>query len=145
MTAEVSEQTGEIRGVNVRWAHIIVEGHTVEQVLSFDIAEAEAVYGRPFDDEMDKHIQMGMFAIDRIALSETMYNVASAISYVLDGKCTRTAKIQHCKDIEPASMGTVLRDGREVQQEPWSCVPGTLPISHRKLTHPNWAELEEDS
>ena len=144
MTAEVREETNQIRDVNVRWAHVIVEGHTVEQVLSFNIAEAELVYGRPFDDEMDRHIQMGMFAIDRIALSETMYNVSSAVSYVLDGKCMRTAKIQHCKDIEPASMGAVLRDGREVHQEPWSCVPGTPPISHSKLTHPNWAEPEEE-
>ncbi len=144
MPAEVRETVGEIRGVNVRWAHVIVEGHTVEQILSFDIAEAESVYGRPFDDEMDRHIQMGMFAIDRIALSETMHNVASAVSYVLDGKCMRTAKIAHCKDIEPASMGTVLRDGKEVRQEPWSCVPGTPPISHRRLTLPPGAELEEE-
>ena len=87
MTAEVTEQTGEIRGVNVRWVNVIVAGHTVEQVLSFDVAEAEAVYGRPFDDEMDEYIQMGMFAIDRIAADETMGKVASATSYVLDGKC----------------------------------------------------------
>ncbi len=134
MTAEVREQTGQIRNVNVRWAHVVVEGHTVEQVLSFDVAEAEAVYGRPFDDEMDKHIQMGMFAIDRIAASETMHKVASATSYVLDGECMRTAKIVHCKDIEPAEMHIVQRDGREVHQDPWSCVPGTAPIDHRKLT-----------
>ena len=108
MTAEVREETNQIRDVNVRWAHVIVEGHTVEQVLSFDVAEADSVYGRPFDDEMDIHIQMGMFAIDRIALSETMGKVASATSYVLDGKCMRTAKIVHCKDIEPASMRPVL-------------------------------------
>ena len=144
MTAEVREKTGQIRDVNVRWAHVIVEGHTVEQILSFNIAEAESVYGRPFDDEMDRHIQMGMFAIDRIALSETMHNVASAVSYVLDGKCVRTAKIEHCKDTEPATMGTVLRGGREVYQEPWSCVPGTPPISHRRLTLPPGSELEED-
>ena len=68
MTAEVVELTGQIRGVNVRWADVIVAGHTVEQVLSFDIAEAE--YGRPFDDEMDRHIQLGMFAMDRISAEE---------------------------------------------------------------------------
>ena len=50
----VKGQTGEIRGVNVRWVSVIVAGHTVEQVLAFDVAEAEAVYGRPFDDEMDE-------------------------------------------------------------------------------------------
>ena len=144
MTAEVREETNQIRDVNVRWAHVIVEGHTVEQVLSFDVAEADSVYGRPFDDEMDIHIQMGMFAIDRIALSETMYKVASATSYVLDGKCMRTAKIVHCKDIEPASMLVFEPDGTEVEQEPWSCVPGTPPISHRTLLLPPGAELEEE-
>lgn len=135
MTAEVTEQTGEIRGVSVRWVNVIVAGHTVEQVLSFDVAEAEAVYGRPFDDEMDEYIQMGMFAIDRIATDETMGKVASATSYVLDGKCIRTAKIEHCKEIEPASASWRITraDGSEVQREPWSCVPGTPPISHRDL------------
>ena len=54
MTAEVTERTGQIRGVTVRWIDVIVEGHTVEQVLLFDVAEAEAVHGRPFDDELDK-------------------------------------------------------------------------------------------
>ena len=121
MTAEVTEQIGEIRGVNVRWVNVMVAGHVVEQVLSFDVAEAEAVYGRPFDDEMDRHIQMGMFA--------------AATSYVLDGKCIRTAKIEHCKEIEPASASWRITraDGSEVQQEPWSCVAGTPPKSHRNL------------
>ena len=35
MTAEVTERTGEIRGVTVRWIDVIVEGHTVEQVLLY--------------------------------------------------------------------------------------------------------------
>ena len=120
MTAEVKEQIGEIRGVNVRWASVIVAGHTVEQVLSFDVAEAEAVHGRPFDDELDEHIQMGMFAVDRIAAGGTMHKVASARSYVLDGKCIRTAKIEHCSEIAP-----MVAD--------WSCVPGTEPMSHSEL------------
>ena len=84
MTAEVKEQVGKIRGVNVRWANVIVAGHTVEQILSFDVAEAEAVHGRPFDDELDEHIQMGMFAVDRIAADGTMHKVASARSHVLE-------------------------------------------------------------
>ena len=120
MTAEVKEQIGEIRGVNVRWASVIVAGHTVEQVLFFDVAEAEAVHGRPFDDELDEHIQMGMFAADRIAAGGTMHKVASARSYVLDGKCIRTAKIEHCSEIAPMVAG-------------WSCVPGTEPMSHSDL------------
>ncbi len=136
MVAEVHESSAEIRGVQVRWAEVVVEGHIVEHVLSYDVAEAEAVYGRPFDDEMDKHIQMGMFAIDRIAAGETMGKVASATSYVLDGKCIRTAKIEHCRDIEPASASWTIRrpDGSEVPKEPWSCVVGTPPISHKGLS-----------
>ena len=111
-------------------------GHTVEQVLSFDVAEAEAVHGRPFDDELDRHIQMGMFAMDRISADGTMHKVASVTSYVLDGKCIRTAKIEHCKDIEPMSAGWRITraDGSEVHREPWTCAPGTTPTSHSDLT-----------
>ena len=136
MTAEVTERTGEIRGVNVRWVNVTVEGHTVEQVLSFDVAEAEAAHGRPFDDDLDKHIQMGMFAMDRISADGTMHKVASATSYVLDGKCVRTAKIEHCKEIEPMSAGWRIKraDGSEIQREPWSCVRGTPPTSHSDRT-----------
>ena len=135
MTAEVSERTAVIRGVNVRWVEVTVAGHTVEQMLLYDVSEAEAANGRPFDDDLDRHIQMGMFAIDRISAGETMHKVASATSYVLDGKCIRTAKIEHCRETEPASAGWRVfgPDGREVEQEPWSCVPGTPPISHRDL------------
>ena len=125
MRAEVKEQTGEIRGVNVRWVSVIVAGHTVEQVLSFDVAEAETVYGRPFDYDMDEHIQMGVFAVDGIAADGTMHKVAAATSYILDGKCIRTAKIEHCREIEPMSAGWRITraDGTEVQTKPWSCVP----------------------
>ena len=135
MPAEVKEQIGEIRGVNVRWVDVIVAGHTVEQVLSFDVAEAEAVHGRPFDDELDEHIQMGMFAVDRISADGTMHKVASARSFVLDGKCIRTAKIEHCREIEPMSAGWRITraDGTEVPSEPWSCVPGTEPMAHSDL------------
>ena len=136
MTAEVTERSGQIRGVTVRWIDVTVEGHTVEQVLLFDVAEAEAVHGRPFDDELDKHIQMGVFAMDRISADGTMHRVASAASYILDGKCIRTAKIEHCGDIEPDSAGWQITraDGSEAPREPWSCVPGTPPISHSGLT-----------
>ena len=136
MTAEVTDHIGEIRRVKMRWINVRVEGHTVEQVLLFDVAEAEAVYGKQFDDELDQHIQMGMFAMDRISGDRTMHKVASATSYVLDGKCIRTAKIEHCSEIEPmsASSRVTRPDGSEVQQEPWSCVPGMPPTSHRNLT-----------
>ena len=139
MIAEVTEQTGDIRGVKVRWVEVVAAGHTVEQVLSYDVAEAESVHGRPFDDEMDRHIQMGMFAVDRIAADETMHKVASAISYVLDGKCIRTAKIEHCNEVKPASASWRITraDGTEVQRQPWSCVEGTPPTTHSDLTADN--------
>ena len=118
-----------------RWVNVIVAGHTIEQILSFDVAEAEAVHGRPFDDELDEHIQMGMFAVDRIAADGTMHKVASARSYVLDGRCIRAAKIEHCREIEPMSAGWRITraDGTEVPSEPWSCVPGTERMSHSDL------------
>ena len=94
MPADVSERTAEIRGVNVRWVSVTVGGRTVEEVLLYDVAEAEAVYGKPLDDELDKHIQMGMYAVDRIAVGGALHKVASATSYVLDGKCIRTAKFE---------------------------------------------------
>jgi len=135
MAAEVTEQTAEIRGVSVRLVTVTVAGHTVEQVLSFDVAEAEAVYGRPFDDAMDKHIQGGMFAVDRISADGTIGKVASAASYLLDGKCVRTAKIEHCREVEPASASWRIThaDGSEESREPWSCVSGTPPRSHCDL------------
>ncbi|MCY3748343.1 MAG: hypothetical protein OXG64_03515 [Chloroflexi bacterium] len=136
MTAEVTEVAGKIRGVQVRWVSVAVAGHTVEQLLIYEVAEAERVYGRPFDDEMDRHIQMGMYATDRIATDGTMHKVASATSYVLDGKCIRTAKIKHCREIEPGSASWVVTkaDGTIVEPEPWSCVEGSLPIAHGELS-----------
>ncbi len=136
--ASTTEQSGEMAGVHVRWVSVIVEGHTVEQVLFYDVAEAEAVFGRPFDAELDHEMQMTMFAVDRIATDEVMHKVASATSYVLDGKCIRIAKIEHCIDIMPASAtwGISRADGTPVEREPWSCVRGTPPISHRELTDP---------
>ena len=135
MTAKVIERTGQIRDMKVRWINVIVAGHTVEQALAFDVADAGAMHERPFDDEMDKHIQMGVFAMDRISADGTMHKVASATSYVLDGKCIWTAKIEHCKDIEPMSAGWRIKraDGSEVHREPWSCFPGTPSTSHSDL------------
>ncbi|MCY4087642.1 MAG: hypothetical protein OXG37_12380 [Actinomycetia bacterium] len=109
---------------------------SVEQVLSFDVAEAEAAYGRLFDDELDNHIQLGMFAVDRISADGTIGKVAAATSHLLDGECVRTAKIEHCNEIEPesASWRITRADGSEAPREPWSCVPGTPPRSHSDLT-----------
>ena len=43
MPAEVTEHTGEIRGIKVRFVTVKVAGHTVEPVLLYDIAEAEGL------------------------------------------------------------------------------------------------------
>ena len=146
MTASVREQTGEIAGVQVRWVSVIVSGHTVEQVLCYDFAEAEAVHGRPFDDEMDREIQMAMFATDRIATDGAMYQVASATSYVLDGKCIRTAKIAHCSEIQPESAGWIIEnpDGTEIKPDESGCVPGSPPIVHRTLMQDDDTAEDED-
>ena len=139
MTAVVTEVAGEIRGVRVRWVSVAVSGHIVEQLLIYDVADAEEAYGQPFDDKMDRHIQMGMYATDRIATDGTMHKVASATSYVLDGKCIRTAKIEHCSEIEPgsASWAITRADGTIVEPGSWSCVEGTPPIAHHELSQPN--------
>lgn len=136
MSTEVIERSRDIRGVKVRWVDVLVAGHTVEQFLSYDVAEAEVVYGRPFDAEMDRNIQMGLFAKDRISLDGTIHRVASAFSYVLDGRFIRTAKIGHCKEIQPMSAGWRITrtDGSAVEPELWSCVRGTPALPHRGLT-----------
>ncbi len=131
----VTEEPLRIAGVQVRWVRVIVSGHTVEQVLSYDVAEAEAVFHRPFDDAMDTGMRAAMYAVDRIWLGDTLFRAAAATSYVLDGKCVRTAKILHCDDIAPASAAWIITraDGTPVEREPWSCVPGTPPMSHLAL------------
>ena len=147
----VTEESLKIAGVEVRWVSVSVEGHIVEEVLLYDIAEAEAVFGRPFDDEMDTGMRMAMYSADRIWLGETLHRVASATSYVLDGKCIRTAKILYCDEIKPASAYYVITraDGTPVPSEPWSCVRGTPPVSHRELIglggdEDSWDEDVED-
>ena len=139
MTASTTEETVEVAGVQVRWLKVTVSGHTVQQVLLYDVAEAEAVHGRPFDDELDHEIQTAMFAMDRIWMDETMHRVASATSGTIDGICIRTAKIEHCNDIKPGSASWVITcaDGRPAETEPWSCVPGSPPISHLELIVPD--------
>ena len=130
MTASVREQNLEIAGVRVRRLNIVVSGHTLQQLLFFDIADAEAVHGRPFDDDLGAEIQAGMLAADRGATGETMHKVASETSWTFDGLCIRAAGIEHCSDIVSGGSG-------EGSTEPWSCVPGTRPISHLDLTIPD--------
>ena len=136
MTSETREITATIRGVKVELIEVIVEGHTVEQVLRYEVEEAEKAHSRPFDDELDRHMQMGMFAIDRISADGTIGKVAAAVSYVLDGKCIRTAKIEHCSEVAPISSGWQITnpDGSNVPQQPWSCVKGAPPNSHRLVS-----------
>ena len=61
MTESVTEESVEIAGVQVRSVSVSASGHTVEELLFYNVAEAEAVHGRPFDDELDGEIQMAMF------------------------------------------------------------------------------------
>ena len=87
--ASVTEKTVEVAGVRARWVSVIVSGHTVQQALFYEVAEAEAVHGRPFDEELDHEIQMAMFAVDRIWMDETMHKVASAEGSVPGEICIR--------------------------------------------------------
>ena len=137
MTASVREQAIEIAGVRVRRLNIVVSGHTLQQLIFFDIADAEAAHGRPFDDDLDAEIQAGMLAADRGATGETMHKVASETSWTLDGLCIRVAGIEHCSDVDPAGSDRVSGGSGEGSTEPWSCVPGACPISHLDLTIPD--------
>ena len=135
LLASTSEETGEIAGVKARLVSIIVSGHTVQQALYYDIAEAEAIHGRPMDRALGREIQMAMFAVDRIWMDETIHKVASASAFSLGGLCIRAVTINHCTEIEPASASWVFTrpDGTEEEREPWSCAPDTPPISHVEL------------
>ena len=128
-----------IRRVNVRRDCVVVAGHTVKQELSYEIAEAESVHGMPFGEELDKYIQMGMFAINRISADGTLHKVASAKYSVQEGRCVRAVRINHCEEIEPesATWRVIQADGSEVVRERWSCVSGTLPKSHEGLMPDN--------
>ena len=134
MASERRERDLTIRGLTVRYSQVIVAGHTVELALSYDIGEAEAVHGRPFSDDMDRHIQQGMFAMNRISGDGTIGKVVAAPGSVLDGKCIRRAQIGHCREIEPENAGwSIYRDGVKVERAPWSCVEGEPPRSHSDL------------
>lgn len=111
------EPPTDVADVTVRWLSVIVAGHIVEQVLTYDVAEAEAIFGRPFDHAMDYEMQMGMHAVDRIWLGETLGELPDVTSYVVDGRCIRVAKIERCEGFGGTS----------------ACIPNTPPISHRTL------------
>ena len=124
MTASVREQSLEIAGVRVRRLNIVVSGHTLQQLLFFDIADAEAVHGRPFDDDLDAEIQAGVLAADRGATGERMHKVASETSWTLDGLCIRAAGIEHCSDIDPAGSDRVSGGSGEGARNPGAAFRG---------------------
>ena len=67
------------------------------------VAEAEQVYGKRWDDELDRHFQQGMFAMDRMSADGTTGKAAAAEPRVVDGVCRRTARIGNCEDTAPMS------------------------------------------
>ena len=54
------------------WDQVLVAGHVVEMTCPTGVAEAEQVYGKRWDDELDRHFQQGMFAMDRMSADGTM-------------------------------------------------------------------------
>ena len=135
MVAETREHSVDIRGVTATLVDVVVAGHTVELVLSYDVEEAEAVHGAPFSDGVDEIVQMEVAALGDTFDDGTLHAVASAASYVLDGKCIRSTKIGHCSEIEPMCPGwTVAKpDWIRSRWQPWGCVPGMPPASHDEL------------
>ena len=137
MERRVETIEGEIRGVMVRWDQVLVAGHLVEMTLSYRVADAERVYGKPWDEELDRHLQMGMFAMDRISADGTMGKAAQAEPRVVEGVCRRTTRIGNCEEAAPMShyWTTIKPDGSRIESEPFSCVPGTPPIDHSTLAY----------
>ena len=135
MLAEVREAEGAVRGVRVRLVKAVVGGHIVEQVIVYDVSEAEAAHGQPFGEDVDRSMRRGMGHANRVAFDETWGRAIAAPAWVLDGKCVRTYKVAHCDNVKPASAyWTITRpDGTEVESAPWSCVAGEPPIDHGEL------------
>lgn len=135
MLAELREREGEVRGVRVRLAEAVVGGHVVEQVIVYDVAEAEAAHSQPFGEDVDSSMQSGLGHADRVALDETWGWAIRAPAWVLDGKCVRTYKVAHCDDVKPASAFWEIThpDGTKLERPPWSCVGGEPPVDHDEL------------
>ena len=125
MTASVREQTGEIAGVQVRWVSVIVLGHTVEQMLCYDFAVAEAVHAVP---SMTRWTGRSRWPCSRRIASRPKARGTRSCpprATCSTASAVRTAKIEHYSEIEPQSAGWVIThaDGTEVEPEPWGCVP----------------------
>ena len=99
------------------------------------------VYGRPFDEEMDRHIQMGMYATDRIATDGTMHKVIVRHQLrprrkVHTHRQDRALQRDRTRQREASSVSQGRR-WTVVEPEPWSCDEGTPPIAHREPTVPD--------
>ena len=135
---EVVTRESEIRGVRTRLRKVYVEGHLIEISLCYRISDAESVYGKAWDESLDKHLAMGMAAVNRIAADETLGKAVAAKPQILDGICRRTAEIERCEEAAPASHYWIItkRDGTRIEPGPYSCVAGAPPLDHSLLRAP---------
>lgn len=117
---------------------VYVEGHLIEIRLCYRISDAESVYGKAWDESLDKHLAMGMAAVNRIAADETLGKAVAAEPQILDGVCRRTAAIERCEEAAPASRYWIIakRDGTRIEPGPYSCVAGAPPLDHSLLRAP---------
>ena len=135
---QVTTNEAEIRGVRVRLRKTLIDGHVVEMSLCYRISDAESVYEKPWDNDLDHHLAMGMAAINRIAADETLGKAVAAEPQILDGVCRRTAAIERCEEAAPASHYWIIakRDGTRIEPGPYSCVAGAPPLDHSLLRAP---------
>ena len=54
---EVVTRESEIRGVRTRLRKVYVEGHLIEISLCYRISDAESVYGKAWDESLDKYLR----------------------------------------------------------------------------------------
>ncbi len=69
MVVETREHSVDIRGVTATLVDVVVAGHTVELVLSYDVEEAEAVHGTQYSDGVDEAAKRGMFHMEGFTLT----------------------------------------------------------------------------
>ena len=132
---EIRNSSVIIRDVRVQIEQVFIEGHKVEISLRYRVSEAERVYGEPWSTALDRHLQRGMSAVNRIGADETLSKAVVAKPYVVDGICCRTATIANCQEAAPGSAYLIITraDGTVVHRKPYSCVKGEPPRDHRPL------------
>ena len=88
-----------------------------------------------FNDGLDEVMQMEVTALGDSFDDGTLHAVASAASYVMNGRCFRTAKIKHCSELEPTNPAWTVAKPHWIRtrRQPWGCVPGMPPASHDDL------------